>query len=485
VLPKPSTPYLGLAALFAGFGMFVCLSNLLTILLDVLAAGAADNILLVAEIGVNFTAAVIGGIASASVAKHSNFRHALFAGVMTTLLLPFNVTILDFILDGHRLDAAYKAGAWLPLLTEAVQIYCSYVIALLYLPAGSALGGLIDRRLTAWSARLHPRGRWTYTTSRGRMITALAPQRHPEIARLWYAFGGIMLIASPAPLIWHLTRPIRMMPNPRGTVSVIFHLIVMGLVCIIIGNKRSALSVREALEKDPRRPVLYLRSFGHEGRKLWEGAIYELVNTISALLVRTIEQRLAAGFRAIGPLIAIGRPEDELPEVGAARMYVGDLDWQDVVLDLLPKCSAILVQGGETPGLLWELSVVASKVPPERVILLMPFARRLGTNHREAAYTGFLNWASSCMPCRLPDRIGDTYFLYFTSGWKCHCLGRARDVPREQPLRDALMRFAKDPTFQKQPRFDVLRVIAWTFPALAIIIFALIYSILDFFGISL
>src|SRR5436305_1611609 len=36
----------------------------------------------------------------------------------------------------------------------------------------------------------------------------------------------------------------------------------------------------------------------------------------------------------VGPVIAIGRPGEELAEPGAARMYVGDDDWQVMVTDL-------------------------------------------------------------------------------------------------------------------------------------------------------
>jgi hypothetical protein len=49
-----------------------------------------------------------------------------------------------------------------------------------------------------------------------------------------------------------------------------------GLVCFLMSRKMRAASVDELLAKDPRPPVVYLRSFGDDGRPLKEGFVHEL-----------------------------------------------------------------------------------------------------------------------------------------------------------------------------------------------------------------
>ena len=52
---------------------------------------------------------------------------------------------------------------------------------------------------------------------------------------------------------------------------------------------------------------------------------------------RTPEEELAGILRCFGPFVAIGRPGEEVSEIGAARMYVEDDDWEVVVSDLLNR----------------------------------------------------------------------------------------------------------------------------------------------------
>jgi hypothetical protein len=49
----------------------------------------------------------------------------------------------------------------------------------------------------------------------------------------------------------------------------------------------------------------------------------------------TEEEQLAMVMNEIGPFIAIGRPGEQWPELGAARMYVGDDEWQATINNLI------------------------------------------------------------------------------------------------------------------------------------------------------
>ena len=63
---------------------------------------------------------------------------------------------------------------------------------------------------------------------------------------------------------------------------------------------------------DGRRTVLYLRSFAAD--EIGTGGFLDAPLT-------TDEEQIAAALAGIGPLVAIGRPSEPLPELGAARAY--------------------------------------------------------------------------------------------------------------------------------------------------------------------
>ncbi|MEM1296020.1 MAG: hypothetical protein AAGH89_11690 [Verrucomicrobiota bacterium] len=130
-----------------------------------------------------------------------------------------------------------------------------------------------------------------------------------------------------------------------------------------IGRKHMATGGEEALSGDSRPPILYLRSFADDKTVYLE------------------EEQLAGVFGPAGPFVAIGRPGERLPQLGAARLYVADEDWQDRVLELMQRAQLVVLFGGETPGLGWELRQLRLHVDPHRVVFLVP--------HSEASYEKF------------------------------------------------------------------------------------------------
>lgn len=109
-------------------------------------------------------------------------------------------------------------------------------------------------------------------------------------------------------------------------------------------------------------PVLYLRPFDQDA------AMGELGGQVSLL---TYEEQLREAFRTVGPLVAIGRPGEPLPELGAGRVYVGD-QWRAAVLDLIMRARLVVLGLGPGEGLRWEVERVTRLLPPQRLVLLLP-----------------------------------------------------------------------------------------------------------------
>ncbi|MCE6995556.1 RNA-binding protein with serine-rich domain 1 [Saccharothrix sp. S26] len=121
------------------------------------------------------------------------------------------------------------------------------------------------------------------------------------------------------------------------------------------------------------RYVLYLRSF-HTDTAL--ATPPELPgNPVGTLLSRrglTREEHLIRYFGTYGQVVAIGRPGERAPQLGALRGYVTGPDWQRTVTDLIRHAHLVVLSATPTPGTVWEfvecLHTIAS---PQRLVLLL------------------------------------------------------------------------------------------------------------------
>jgi hypothetical protein len=166
-------------------------------------------------------------------------------------------------------------------------------------------------------------------------------------------------------------------------------------------------SAAEAIEKDPRPSVLYLRSFNQESLKFvdlkkeerakyndylnyaddvqlpaFEKTIFNLMN-ISASFLSSREMIYGEDitfekyFRAevmerIGPLVALGNPIDELPAEGAFRDYQIDERWKDVFYERADKCACILMQLGNSDNLQFELTSIIGRGLRQKLFVITP-----------------------------------------------------------------------------------------------------------------
>jgi hypothetical protein len=92
--------------------------------------------------------------------------------------------------------------------------------------------------------------------------------------------------------------------------------------------RQQAPNVEHALRVDSRPPVLLLRSFADDGVMRGD---------------ERFEVWLANELKKFGPLVAIGAPDNELPELGAYRSYVPNHEWQDYARSLMEKAQTILL----------------------------------------------------------------------------------------------------------------------------------------------
>jgi hypothetical protein len=226
--------------------------------------------------------------------------------------------------------------------------------------------------------------------------------------------------------------------DPRTLLALPF---LLGYLAGMLLYFRARRLVAKALAEDSHSPlsgstqsVLYLRAFDTDPTT---------ITKVVASSLSTEEEQLAAVLRPFGDLIAVGRPGERLPLPGAVRMYAGDSEWRDLVLDRMRSASLVVIRAGSGHGLLWEVDRAFATLPPERVLILvlhlplkdyrtfadqvrqathvsLPTLGRAGLAGRLGAYNewpshaspGFVafgnNWTPAFLP--LPFTLGQTGF---------------------------------------------------------------------------
>lgn len=149
-------------------------------------------------------------------------------------------------------------------------------------------------------------------------------------------------------------------------------LLCVGMWLLRRSRRHEAVSAAQAMADDPRPPVLYLRSFQDDGSVLLEDRGIPGTRALTrAVSPMSSEEELADILQRIGPVVAIGKPGETLPELGAARLYVDHDKWQAEVGALMRRAALVAVRVGRSPGVLWEIGQALTQIPRERLALVM------------------------------------------------------------------------------------------------------------------
>lgn len=143
-----------------------------------------------------------------------------------------------------------------------------------------------------------------------------------------------------------------------------------GGMLFVWSKRKSALRGTVVREIDRRPPVLLLRSFGDDmmAVKGERGSRATDLHRKGMTFERVIQDHLSP----FGPFVAIGRPEEPLSPLGAARDYVPDSDWQDEVQQRIQAAAIVVLIIGTSQGLAWELARLRDLAQLHKLILLFP-----------------------------------------------------------------------------------------------------------------
>lgn len=202
--------------------------------------------------------------------------------------------------------------------------------------------------------------------------------------------GGVLVVILLTPVISFL--------GIRLTLSIFFD------------TRRSAkkfrLNTQRDLRKDSRDPVLYLRSY-----------LTDTEENVQKISKRTPEEDLNSVLQDLGPVLAVGRPEDKESQLGAKRIYMETDGWEKTVQNLMNISQLIIIHAGTSESLLWEMEAAKKKDLPSKIIISFLSWELFSEDNRQIHYEIFKEKFEEKLEIKLPDTIGKSKFMVFDRNW--------------------------------------------------------------------
>ncbi|MEQ1909624.1 MAG: hypothetical protein ABMA15_12425 [Vicinamibacterales bacterium] len=136
---------------------------------------------------------------------------------------------------------------------------------------------------------------------------------------------------------------------------------------------RAALTpASDARRIDERPPVLFLRSFENDQVSLRSAAVAPSVRLVDPAFEQSHLEDVLQTCLSLGPVIAIGRPDDAAPPVGVPRLYVPTVEWRNVVTRLMDEASLVVVGVSESAGVIWEVEQLTKRQHLGKAVFVVP-----------------------------------------------------------------------------------------------------------------
>ena len=171
--------------------------------------------------------------------------------------------------------------------------------------------------------------------------------------------------------IVQMLRMARIADDPRMVFAITATLLADVLVLVFGLRLARRLALRWSgryWENDEAPPILLLRSFADDEAKVRPSNFLRIISFRKLRL----EEALAKELARRGTLVAIGQPGERLPKLGAHRLYFSDADWQTAVQNYIEKSAFVVVIGGVTPWVRWELEQIVRAQHQNKLIFVVP-----------------------------------------------------------------------------------------------------------------
>ena len=265
-------------------------------------------------------------------------KRSYFLG--TILCLGWWIFVLAAVVRGQMVGFSLYRDHDVPFAETAFELA---EVQLLY-----ALAALQLLLMLVWLTTLLGRARRTARENSGGRQRVLAERPPNFIFQLSVGAAGVLAatfgISQISRAHWY------------GTLASV---VSYGLCARLTWRYWKQLGAKSGLERvlaDPRSPILFLRNFRNDGEVF-----------IEKLTLEEIVEKVVAPS---GPFVAIGRPAESLATLGAARFYLPDQDWQEMVVRLMDAAQIIVLAMGIRPAVAWEAQQIWQRGHMQKLVLV-------------------------------------------------------------------------------------------------------------------
>jgi hypothetical protein len=160
------------------------------------------------------------------------------------------------------------------------------------------------------------------------------------------------------------------------------------------GRRQLARQLQEIRKLDTRIPVLLLRSFDDDALPL-ESRFRLLWFFHAAKEACTLEECVVTSMWQLGPVIAVGKPCEDLSPLGAAREYIPGEQWRSRIQQYLEEAAYVICILGSTPGLNWEYEQMQSRGDRNGVLVVLPPRPIMELQRRWGVFRGIFHRGAS------------------------------------------------------------------------------------------
>src|SRR6185369_11282459 len=196
----------------------------------------------------------------------------------------------------------------------------------------------------------------------------------------------VMVVVASAMILFGLTAAVAFglcqVQPPGATVQDLPRLPGLGLsglgaVIFLVARRLGSADARRLMLRDPRPPVLYLRSFTDDRLRLRAATLGRpsLVERFTPRRFGRFEEVLVRHLSRYGPVIAVNPPGTRLGPLRAAQETIEPANWQSAVAGWMAHSALIVFLAPPsrvTQGLPWELRTVAEHGQLDKALVVVP-----------------------------------------------------------------------------------------------------------------
>jgi hypothetical protein len=222
-----------------------------------------------------------------------------------------------------------------------------------------------------------------------------------------------------------------------------FSFVALGAVMFRRARRVGSIDAHELMLRDPRPPVLYLRSFGDDRLRLMTATLgrSSLIERFTPRRFDSFEEVLVRYLSLRGPVIAVNPPGTKLPPLGAARETIDSADWQSAITAWMKQCALIVFVAPPsqvTQGLQWELQTVSANRHWDKALVIVP---PVSPERLEQRWQALLGTCAGLWPFTVPLPADDPRALalaFRQSEWKVIIANRRTEWSYSAALKEAL-----------------------------------------------